>query len=203
MGALISGTAPSVKAAHLPKELRQIKLRHGEAIWVMSQLGFQGSVSDSTFYEYIKSLRKLGIPFGKIGYAHRGLANYSYLHLMELALVLFARVYYFVPDSILTEIIRHRPTLYRHYRRAYIDRCSGIGAPASISLSPGPPITAKGVFLDLQIDFSGGVLTRFGPLVLLSPCQALATFVNQGDIAARALLPINLSILAERVAYTA
>src|SRR6201987_2060967 len=57
------------------------------------------------------------------------------------------------------------------------------------------------VMLDLQIDFSGGVLTRFGPPTLLSPDQALASFVEH-DIASRSLLPINLTLLAERLVAT-
>jgi hypothetical protein len=198
---MIASIAPggsSARATHLPKELAQINLHHGEAVWLMAHLGFQGAASDSTFYEYIKSLRKFEIPFGKIGLGRRALVNYSYCHLMELALVLTARVYYFVPDSILSEIIRYRRMLYKHYIRAYLERQSGIGAPIRLSALHHLPITAKGVFLDLQIDFSGGVLTRFGPPVLLSPHQALAAFASQ-DIAVRALLPINLSLLAERV----
>jgi hypothetical protein len=198
MGASTTNMGSNVKAGYLPKELAKIKLHHGEAVWVMAHLGFQGAVSHSTFYEYIKSLRKFGIPFGKIGIGRRGRANYSYCHLMELALVLTTRVYYFVPDTVLSEIIRYRRILYRHYRRAYQDRQSGIGSQTAFSAPGHAPITTRGVFLDLQIDFSGGVLTRFGPPIVLSPYRALAAFAEQ-DIAARALLPINLSLLAERV----
>jgi hypothetical protein len=202
MGAAMIGAGPSARSGHPPKELSHIRLHHGEAVWVMSHLGFQGVASDSTFYEYIKSLRKFGIPFGKIGLGRRGLANYSYCHLMELALVLTARVYYFVPDAVLSEIIRHRRILYRYYRRAYVDRRSGLGATIKFSAPHHVPLLARGAFLDLQIDFSGGVMTRFGPPIMLSPYQALASFVEQ-DIAIRSLLPINLSLLAERLTATA
>jgi hypothetical protein len=90
----------------LPESLPNIELHHGEALWVLAQLGFQGGASKSTFYEYIKSLRKLGTPFesGRIGYARRAPANYSYYHLMELALVLTLRVYHVVPDAVLVAI---------------------------------------------------------------------------------------------------
>ena len=202
MGAVMIGAAPSSRARRLPKELTHIGLHHGEAVWAMSHLGFQGAASDSTFYEYIKSLRKLGIPFGRIGLGRRGLANYTYYHLMELALALTARVYYFVPDTVLAEIIRHRRVLYRYYRRAYLERQSGIGSPVRFSAPHHAPIIARGVFLDLQIDFSGGVLSRFGPPALLSPDQALSSFVEH-DLATRSLLPINLSVLAERLVATA
>jgi hypothetical protein len=190
--------ADSVKTGHRNEALR-IRLHHGEAVWVMAHLGFQGAVSDSTFYEYIKSLRKLGIPFGKIGLERRGLANYSYCHLMELALVLTTRVYHFVPNAVLGEIIKYRRLLYRHYRQAYANRDSGIGAQVTFSAPHHSPIAARGAFLDLQIDFSGGVLTRFGPPIY----QAMAGFPDQENIATRALLPINLSRLAERLVSTA
>ncbi len=202
MGVVMIDRGSSARARHLPKELRPIRLYHGEAVWVMSRLGFQGAASSSTFYEYVKSLRKFGIPFGRIGTGRRGLANYSYYHLMELALTLTARVYYFVPDTVLAEIIGHRRILYRYYRRAYLDRQSGIGTPITFSAPDHAPIIARGAFLDLRIDFSGGVLTRFGPPTLLSPYQALSLFIDH-DIATRSLLPINLSLLAERLIATA
>ena len=116
----------------LPKVLPPIKLHHGEAIWVLSRLGYQGKATKSTFYEYIKSLRKLGSPFErrKIG-RPGGLASYSYCHMMELALVLTLRVYYFVPDSVISGIVRYRSRLHHHYRRAYSERCIGYRCPSN------------------------------------------------------------------------
>jgi len=192
------------RVGSLPVALPRIRLHHGEAMWVMSRLGFQGKASKTTFYEYVKSLRKLGSPFerGKVGLERRGLANYSYCHLMELALVLTLRVYNIVPDALLCEIIAHRRMLYRYYRFAYANRSSGAGAPFTIAGTGRAPITARGVFLDLRVNFSGGLLTRFGPPALLSPYQAISTFVLD-DVAPRALLPINLSLLAERLVFAA
>jgi hypothetical protein len=197
-----SGLRLKVLKEQQPKLLPPIKLHHGEALWVLARLGFQGKASKSTFYEYIKSLRKLGTPFehGTIGFGRRGLANYSYCHLMELALVLTLRVYHVVPDSILAEIIRYRRTLYRYYHRAYADR--ELRARISVQASRRVPIEVRGLFLDLQINFSGGTLTSFGPPRLLSPFEGLAAFAKR-DIAARALLPINLSVLSEQLVSTA
>jgi hypothetical protein len=55
----------------LPPVLPEITLNHGRALWVLRELGFQGGVPQATFYEYIKSLRKFGIPFrhGEVGLA--------------------------------------------------------------------------------------------------------------------------------------
>jgi hypothetical protein len=197
-----SGLRVKVLKEQQPKVLPPIKLHHGEALWVLARLGFQGKASKSTFYEYIKSLRKLGTPFeqGTIGFGRRGLANYSYCHLMELALVLTLRVYHVVPDSILAEVIRYRRTLYRCYHRAYADR--ELRARVRVQASKHVPIEVRGIFLDLQINFSGGTLTGFGPPRLLSPFEALVAFAER-DIAARAMLPINISLLSERLVATA
>lgn len=39
----------------LPQLLPRIALRHGEVLWILEQLGFQGTARDSTFYEYSPS----------------------------------------------------------------------------------------------------------------------------------------------------
>ena len=115
----------------LPELLPEISLRHGQAIWLLTELGFGGDATQATFYEYIKSLRKLGIPFDNraVGTTRGGAVKYSYQNLMELALALTLRVYYVVPDSVLVGIIQYRRSLYGHYRRAYAERCTGKGAP--------------------------------------------------------------------------
>jgi hypothetical protein len=178
-----SATGPRAESPRqvLPRSLPAVELRHGEALWVLARLDFQGGASKSTFYEYAKSLRKFGTPFErrKIGFGRRGFANYSYCHLMELALALTLRVYHVVPDAILAEIIRYRRTLSRHYRRAYAERLFGLGAPISVAVANHAPIAMRGVFLDLQINFSGGTLTSSGPPRLLSPYEALWLFAGR------------------------
>jgi hypothetical protein len=185
----------------LPDGLPDIEFHHGRAIWVLAKVGFRGAASESTFKEYIKSLRKLGVPFEReeIVRKRRGrLKKYSYHHLMELALVLYLRVYHVVPDSVLVKIIRYRKSLYRHYRQAYIERCTGRGTPIVVEIRRRAPIKMRGVFLDLQMNFSGGKLVRFGPPRALSASEAVAIFAER-DLAARAFLPLNLSLLSERV----
>jgi hypothetical protein len=117
---------------------------------------------------------------------------------MELALVLTLRVYQVVPDSILVEVVRHWRLLWRLYRHAYDERCTGIGKDAIVKLPGRGRIRCRGAYLDLQINFAGGKLVKFGPPRVLSPFQALKAFAER-DVSARALLPINLSLLAERV----
>jgi hypothetical protein len=184
----------------LPAALPKIELRHGEAVWVLEQLGFRGNTSKKTFYEYVKSLRKLGIPFapGQIGFVRRGLANYSYCHLMQLALACNLRVYNVVPDTVLRHLVKNRPKLHRQFRQAYEQRLSGIGTPIYVKTDGRTSIYVRGVFLDLRLNFAGGRLMSFGPPTLLSPRQALAIYAYS-DLTARALLPMNASFLSEEL----
>jgi hypothetical protein len=60
----------------------------------------------------------------------------------------------------------------------------------------------RGAFLDFQMTFSGAKLVNFGPPKLPSSFEALKVFAER-DLAARAFLPINLSLLSERRVSTA
>jgi hypothetical protein len=150
----------------LSSALPDIALGHADALWVLAQLGFSGKRRASTFHEYIKSLRKLGTPFerGRHEGGRRGrTATYTYFQLMELVLTLTLRVYHVVPDSLLLEIISNRARLHRHYRQAYLKRHTGVGAPIVIKATGHRELHLRGTYLDLQINFSGGRVSNFGP----------------------------------------
>jgi hypothetical protein len=106
------------------------------------------------------------------------------------------RVYHVIPDAILRGIIRYRHQLNRLYRRAYEQRCSGLGRPLTIRQGNRRLVELRGLYLDLNINFSGGRLVRFGPPKLLSCGQALERF---GESTGRTFPPMNLSLLSERV----
>ena len=185
----------------LPAKLPTIRLRHGQVLWLLTELGYRGTVSKSAFFEYIKSLRKLGIPFGHQRFqTKRGkrLALYSHWHLMELATVLSLRVYHVVPDAVLRGIAGHRGQLYRLYRRAYAERCSGAGKPTLIVTEDCEPVELRGLYLDLDIEFAGGHLARFGPPKVLTSTETLMRF-SKSAVLGRAFLPLALSLLSERV----
>lgn len=186
------------RANVLPKKLPPIKLRYGQVMWLLTELGCADAVSRSAFHEYMKSLRKLGIPFGRERFQTkrgRRLAEHSYWHVMELAVALSLRVYHVVPDSVLRGIIHNRSRLHQLYRRAYVQRRSGPGRPIVIKVKGREPIELRGLFLDLGIRFSGGHLVHFGPPKLLSSSEALRQFSR----AAGPFLPMSLSLLSERV----
>jgi hypothetical protein len=193
---------PQDAADVLPNKLPPIKLRYGQVKWLLTELGYGNAVSQSAFHEYMRSLRKLGIPFGheKFQTKHgRRLAEHSYCHVMELAVALSLRVYHVVPDSVLQGIIHYRRRLHTLYRRAYVMRRSGLGSPIVINVRGDRPIELRGLFLDLGIQFSGGHLVSFGPPKLLSSCEALKQFSQ----ATRPFLPISLSLLTEQVVVLA
>jgi hypothetical protein len=182
----------------LPEALPAISLHHGSVMWVLAELGFQGNASFKTFNYYVKSLRSLGLPFAASERVGSGkLFTYSYEHLMELALALTLRVYGSIPDAVLTEITGYREELRKLYRAAYLQRSAGLGKPVKIT---GRNITlfARGMFLDLQLEYAGGKLLRFGPPRAISPAEALAEFAG-GERLARPFGPIPLSHLSERV----
>jgi hypothetical protein len=103
-----------------------------------------------------------------------GAANYTYFHLMELALALTLRVYQVIPATVLTGVIRHRRSLYSHYRQAYTERRTGLGAPILIETADKATISLRGVFLDAGLNFTGGRLVSSGRPKVLSPFEALA-----------------------------
>lgn len=183
----------------MPDQIPRLELSHGAVLWVLSELGFKGGSTISTFNAYLKSLRKLGIPFAtsEVGRGAGHPVSYDYGHVMELGLVLTMRFYFAIPDVLLKEIVRWRPQLGRLYRQAYLQRERGLGAPRPVG-STSDQFEARGVFLDLQLRFAGGKLTRLGPPRALNPLQALQRFVTT-DIATRSDIPIPLSQLAEGV----
>jgi hypothetical protein len=186
---------------HLPDKLPHINLRHGQVLWLLTEPGYHDDVSAGTVYEYIKSLRKLGIPFGygrSKAARKRTIADYSYCRVVELAVTLSLRVYHLVPDAVLNGIVEFRDRLDRFYRRAYMQRTSRAGKPVVINLAGHPPIIFRGLFLDLNIKFSAGHMVRFGPPKLLSAADALRRF-SQSIMSARPLMPLSLSLLSERI----
>ena len=59
MRRLLRQTPSAGKGASIP----QLALSHGQVIWLLTELGLRQGVSKSTFNHYVKSLRRLGIPF--------------------------------------------------------------------------------------------------------------------------------------------
>jgi hypothetical protein len=183
--------------------LSEIALTHGRALWVLRQLGF-GRGAESTFKYYVKSLRRLGVPFAPDDskkWAGR-LAFYSYEHLVELSLALTLRTYGILPDAVLGGLVRYRSRLHAIYREAYEQR-HRVTKISVHSSRPQPRfIEVLGVYLDLQMKFSGRQLVSFGPPRLVRPWVALQEFVDTSD-SSRPVLPVHISALAAQIAELA
>lgn len=177
-----------------------IQLTHGRAVWVFGALGFSEGISTRTFNYYIKSLRKLGIPFvrGEAGLGTDRLARYSYNHMMELGVALTLRVYGILPDPVVAGLIQFRHDLYPLYRQAYLEANRGLGAPMRVHVRGLKAFRMSGVYLDLQIRYIRGQILGFGPPRTLSPFDALRMFAN-AQRPGCPHTPLNLSALALNV----
>jgi hypothetical protein len=166
---------------------------------VLNELGFSGGTSRATFNSYIKSLRKLGIPFmmSELGLRPNQPAIYSYEHTMELSVALAMRFYFAIPDVVLQELKRWRPRLCPLYWSALAQGGSGRGAEIPVKAGTAA-FTMRGIFLDPQMRFAGGRLISLGPPKALSPAEALLRFVAL-PVADRTSLPIPLTVLASEV----
>ena len=174
-----------------------LQLTHGRAVWVLGRMGFSAGVTPGTFNHYVKSLRKLGVPFahGEVGTGSGRPVRYSFNHLMELSLALTLRIFGILPDPVLDGLIRFRQELYGLYRRAYLEYETGLGVPVRVTAPGRAEFEMRGAYLDLRIRFGGGRTFEFGPPRLLSPFEALRVY-SKLETPGRAHLPLNLSSLA-------
>ncbi|THF58164.1 hypothetical protein E6C48_05970 [Mesorhizobium composti] len=193
-----NGRVPHGVDCPTPSELSAIELRYGDLFSMLTDLGFRGDSSRKTFNDYIKSLRRIGLPVTASKAPRRGRQIiYSYENVMDLALALTLRVYHVIPDAVVKALVEARDELHPIYRTAYRDRRSGLGEPMLLTAN-GERLELSGVFLDLNIEYAAGRLLRFGPPQALNPFQAVQRFA-QADNMARSFLPIPISALAERV----
>ena len=175
-------------------------ITHGQAVWVLSNMGFRTGDSASAFNSYIKYLRRAGLPFAKeelgVGAGHN--VVYRYDHLMELAVALALRAQAIIPSDIAQILANLRTKLRPIYRRAYIERESGLGTPCPIELSGKRKFMMAGVYLDLNLMYvETGFLLHAEPKAL-SPADAVELFGTRHRAQhVRGLL--NLSELAEDV----
>jgi hypothetical protein len=118
------------------KALQAIQITHGQALWVLSELGFGAGVTPETFNYYVKSLRKMGVPFarGQTGLMSGRLAGYSFNHVMELSVLLSLRVYAILPELVVGGFMRFRRKLYDAYRRAYLESASNANSRCAASI---------------------------------------------------------------------
>jgi len=177
-----------------------VALRHGQTLRLMTELGVHEGVSTSTFNYYIKSLRKLGVPFekGKGQSEGRRHVTYDFNELMELTIALLLRVYGTLPDDVVAGIRKFRAELRPIYRRACFELVAENSATARVTATGRTRMTLTGLFLDLNIRYSAGQMVKFGPPKPLSPFEAVIMFAR-AEVPARSYLPLNVTAVAERI----
>jgi hypothetical protein len=182
------------------ESIPRMALSYGQTIWLMSELGLRQGVSLSTFNSYIKSLRKIGIPFEKKGAglrAHRNV-TYNFDELMELTLALLLRVYNWLPDSVASGLRAFRDDLRPIYRAAYRDSRRPVHPKAWLSTDEDERIAVEGLFLDLNIRYAAGHMVDFGPPRTMSPFEAMSVYASSQS-PARAYLPLNVTVVAQMI----
>jgi hypothetical protein len=159
-------------------DLPNFAITHGQAVWVLSQMGFRTGDSESAFNSYVKYLRRSGLPFADeelgVGTGHN--VVYRYDHLMELAVALALRAQAILPADIVQVLANLRTKLRPIYRRAYIERESGLGTPCRVKLRGKRHFMITGVYLDLNLMYVETGFLLHGEPKALAPADALELF---------------------------
>lgn len=162
----------------MTSDIPKFALTHGQAVWVLSNMGFRTGDSRSAFNSYIKHLRRAGLPFAQdeigVGAGHNVI--YRYEHLMELAVALALRAQAILPRDIIGILAAQRTKLRPIYRKALAERDSGLGAAREVKVTGKRPFNVTGVYLDLELMYADtGFLLVGGPKAL-GPADAVERF---------------------------
>jgi hypothetical protein len=157
----------------------RLALSHGQARWVLSYLGLHAGEDEQTFDAYIKSLRRDGVPFARdelgVGAGHN--LTYRYSHLMELAVALALRTQGILSRHIVALLAQYRSILRSHYRRAWLERNTGLGASRKVLIDGTTERRISGTYLALQLDYTPqGILHMIEPK-LVDPFDAFDEYM--------------------------
>jgi len=156
-------------------KLDSIALSHGQARWLFAEGLHLSDTSDSSFDSYLKFLRRGGVPFdqGETPGGPGVNVVYRYHHLMEVVLALTLHRQAILKGDVVRFLVDMREELRPLFRRAWLERISGLGARVPVKVGTGKSFKASGVWLDLGLHYvPGGPLTTTGP-ELLGPKEAI------------------------------
>lgn len=157
---------------------QKLPLSHGQAVWVLSNMGFRTGDSKGAFNSYIKHLRRAGLPFAKdeVGVGAGRNVTYRFEHLMELAVALALRAQAILPRDVVEILAANRTKLRPIYRKAYAEKDSGLGAPCEVNVTGKQPFNMTGIYLDLALTYAETGFLLQGPLKALGPADAVERF---------------------------
>lgn len=157
----------------------RLALSHGQVRWVLSNLGLHAGGGEPTFDAYIKSLRRDGVPFaqGELGIGAGHNLTYRYPHLMELAVALALRTQGILSRHIVGLLAQYRSILRPHYRRAWLERDTGLGASHEVVINGTTKRRITGTYLALQLEYTHrGSFQTIEPK-LISPVDAFDEYM--------------------------
>ncbi len=178
----------------------EISHARAQALWVLSRFGFRTGGSHSTLVEYVKLLRRFGVPFSPEERNDRGHHRYIYRyeHLMEVAVALSFRLHRILPWDVIKVLVEHRAQLRSIYRRAYLEREIGGGQPVQIKIGSHKQFYAKGIYLDLNFSYvDDRLVSSRGPLAR-NAAEAIQIFIQQSP-GSQVRPPLPLSQLASEI----
>jgi hypothetical protein len=193
--------------------LSQIALSHGQARWVLRHFNMSAGDSDASFNALLKSLRLAGLPFApdEVGRGTGHNVTYQFSHLMELALALAFRTQGVLPRFFVGLIVNNREKLRLFFRRAYLERASGLGARLGLYAGPEFPMGTEvhydrarsltnisGTYLHLAIIDSPGGSQIPLEFELIGPEEAVQIFMR-GHLNLFPRPPIPLSDVAVEI----
>lgn len=152
-----------------------IVLSHGQARWLLAEGLHLSDTSDSSFDSYLKFLRRGGVPFdpGETPGGPGINVIYRYHHLMEVVLALVLHRQAILKSDVVSLLVDMREDLRPLFRRAWLERASGLGASVPVKVGTGKRFMASGLWLDLGLHYvPGGPLTASDP-TLLGPEDAI------------------------------
>jgi hypothetical protein len=188
------------RAAKIPP----LALSHGQALWVLENMGFRTGDTPTAFNAYLMGLRRAGLPFAddELGRGPGHNVTYRYEHLMELTVALALRAQAILPRDIVGLLAQHRDRLRQIYRRAWTERDTGLGAQETIIPGKETRFRLAGIYLDLRLSYTEtGFLFHIAPTAL-SPGEAVVRMFTK-NIAQHVRGPLAISELAEQVVHLA
>jgi hypothetical protein len=146
-----------------------LALSHGQVRWVLSGLGLHGGGDGQTFDNYLKSVRRDGVPFSSeelgVGAGHN--LKYRYHHMMELAVALALRTQGILSRDIVGLLAHHRTVLRSYYRRAWLEREDKLGSTKEVVINGTIRRVISGTYLTLELTYNAhGVLSMWEPRLI-------------------------------------
>jgi hypothetical protein len=186
------------------KSLNSIALTRGQLLWLLRDVLDLAEGTDTAFVAYLKFLRRNGVPFAP-GETPGGPGTnviYHYHHIMEVVLALTLRRQAILKGDAVKLLVQMRDELRPLFKKAWLERESGLGASVSVSIDDGKSLKTSGLWLDLGLNYTEqDVLTTMGPK-LLGPKKAIQHLCTR-NLQSQFRDPIKISDLAAQVVKAA